>query len=356
MFTFALMAKRKRKKSGTSPGSLIYTGVQRMDSAKVRCAMYNEQQLLQVPVHPDALPLMQDPQLVKWLDVRGLHDVKLIGILGEHYGIHPLAMEDILDINQRPAFQEYDQGLFLNTKALRYDEVKKDVIIEQVAIWVKKGLVVSFQEDEDDLFHPIIERLSNQGGRLRKRGSDYLAYALLDKIVDDYYIVLDKFEEAIEDLETSLNQGAGINVKEQAHYLKRRLLLLRKIIIPMRESVHGLIVDESDIISESTNIYLRDVHNHLTQVMETIETYRDMLMGLQDLYISELSFRMNNVMKVLTVISTIFIPLTFLVGVYGMNFHFMPELSWKYGYFLLWGVMISIAVALLVMFKRKNWL
>jgi magnesium transporter len=350
------MAKRKRKKSGTSPGSLIYTGIQRMDTVKVRCTLYNEHQLQQVVVHPDGLPALDDGHMVKWLDVRGLHDIKLIGVLGERYGIHPLAMEDILDVNQRPAFQEYDQGLFLNTKALRYDEVKKDIIIEQVGIWLKQGLVVSFQEDEDDLFHPIVERLSNQGGRLRKRGSDYLTYALLDKIVDDYYIVLDKIEESIEELEVSLNQEGGIDVKEQAHHLKRRLLLLRKIIIPMRESVHGLTVDESEIISESTNIYLRDVYNHLTQVMETIETYRDMLMGLQDLYISELSFKMNNVMKVLTVISTIFIPLTFLVGVYGMNFHFMPELSWRYGYFILWGVMISIAVALLIMFKKRNWL
>ncbi|MCB0571243.1 MAG: magnesium/cobalt transporter CorA [Phaeodactylibacter sp.] len=349
------MAKKKRK-TGLAPGTLVFTGNKKVEYPNVTLIQYDREGELLESHALDTAPEADDKRHVTWYDVRGLHKVELIESLGNRYGIHPLVMEDILDTQQRPKFEEYEGAFFFIVQALSFDEAELRIKTEQVSFYAGSGFVLTFQEDEADLFPGVRERIQSSHGRLRKRGADYLAYALLDNIVDHYYVVLDQMEEVMNQLEDEILSDPSRKIKSKIHSLKLQSILLRKSVSPLREAISRFSRSESTLIEENTRLYLRDLYDHTIQVMDTIETSRDVVSGLYDLYLSEISFRMNTVMQVLTIISTIFIPLSFLAGVYGMNFDHMPELHLKYGYYLLWGLMIAIALGLVYWFRRKKWL
>jgi magnesium transporter len=293
---------------------------------------------------------------VTWLDIDGVYQTEILAAVAEHANLHPLVVEDIHNTYQRPKAEEYEDYLYIVLKMISWNETAMEVRAEQVSMILGGGFVLSFKEDPGDIFDPIRIRIREGKGRICKSGADYLAYALLDQVVDNYFLVLENLAEQIEELEEELITKPGTATLQSIHHLKRELIFLRKSVWPLREAISNLERGESPLIKTETLIYLRDVYDHTIQVIDTIETFRDMVSGMLDIYLSSVSNRMNEVMKVLTVIATIFIPLTFISGVYGMNFTYMPELQWRWGYFIIWGVMIVTAIGMLIYFKRKGWL
>ena len=352
------MAKPKRKTAGLPPGSIIFTGDRKVERIDLHYLEFNEASIDEQKL--DNLSITDfhepNPEMIQWYDVRGLHDTELITQIGNTFQVHPLVLEDIVDIRQRPKFDEYETGSYLAFRSLKFDAEEKKVDTQQISIFFGMGFILSFQEETDDLFESIRNRLRTARGKIRKRGADYLAYALLDATVDHYFFVLDEMETAIESLEEEILQRPGENSKSKIHQLKQEMLTVRKSVFPLREAINSFSKSDSEFISEESQIFIRDLYDHTIQVIDMVETYRDLLNGLQDLYLSEISFRMNQVMQILTIITTIFVPLSFLAGLYGMNFDHIPELHWKYGYFILLGFMLIISIGLLYYFRRKKWL
>ena len=264
-------------------------------------------------------------------------------------------MEDVAHTFQRPKYEEYENGNFIIFRALSFDREALEVKTEQVAIYFRKGLVVSFQENAADLFEHVRKRVNSGKGKVRSRGADYLTYALIDSVADNYFSVLDEIEECVEQVENDILNNPGQQTKERIHLLKKELLIVRKSVAPLREAVNRFAKSDSELVEENSKMYIRDLYDHTIQITDLVESYRDVLNGLQDLYISEISLRMNQVMQVLTIITTIFVPLSFLAGLYGMNFENIPELHHPSGYFILLGVMGLIALGSLFYFKKKNW-
>jgi magnesium transporter len=293
---------------------------------------------------------------VTWINIDGVHDSSVIEKLGRAFGLHPLIQEDIMTTSQRPKLDELETSIYVVSRMVELGEDGKEIVTEQLSLVFGRNFVLSFQEKPGDMFDPVRDRIRHGKGRIRKLGPDYLAYALLDAVVDHYFVVLETVGERIECLEDELVADPRQETLHAIHALKREMLFFRKSVWPLREVVAALERAESALIQPSTNIFLRDVYDHVIQVIDNVETFRDMLSGMLETYLSSVSNRMNQVMKILTIISTIFIPLTFLVGVYGMNFEHMPELKWKFGYFLVWGIMLTVGVGLVAFFKRKKWL
>lgn len=350
---------RNRKKPGLAPGSVVFTGDKKVDNIQVHYLKYNELIIEDQVFDTHETIAFKQPtnDVIDWYDVRGMHDTRLIEHIGESFNIHPLVLEAIADVNQRPKFEEYENGNFITFKALHFDKEKTKLISEHITLYFKKGLLITFQERDTDLFSDVRHRINSGKIKIRKSGTDYLAFALIDVVVDNYFIVLDGIEDAIETLESNLMDGKQeIESKTKIHELKKELVKVRKSIAPLREAISRFSKSESELIQNDTYAFLRDVYDHTIQIMDMVESYRDMLIGLQDLFITEVSFKMNKIMQLLTIVSTIFIPLTFLAGLYGMNFNNIPELHWKYGYFILLGFMLIIVIALIIFFKRKKWL
>ena len=291
-----------------------------------------------------------------WINIDGLHEVKIIENIGSHFDIHPLVLEDILHTGQRPKTEDFGSYIYIVLKMLYFNEEENEIQDEQLSIILGSNFVISFQERVGDVFNPVRERIRIGRFQIKKRKSDYLAYALIDAVVDNYFIILEKLGEQIEDLEEELLDNPNPKNLETIHSLKRQLISLRKSVWPLREVIGGLERSESPLFHESTGIYLKDVYDHTIQVIDTIETYRDMVSGMLDTYLSNISNRMNEVMKVLTIIATIFIPLTFISGLYGMNFRYMPELEWHWGYPLIMFIMAILAIFMLFYFRKKRWL
>ncbi len=351
------MNKRK-KKSGLPPGTVVFTGRKKVESVVIHYLQYDESTFKESALesHHDIVFSASPDEKVDWYDVRGIHDTELIEFLGKTFQINPLVLEDVSDTHQRPKFDEYKTGSAVVLRAIHFDKTQYKIQSEQVTLYFRKGLLISFQEDATDLFETIRKRIKLGQGRIRTRGSDYLFYALLDVIIDNYLVVLEDIEVEIETLEDRIVVQQDVTVKSSIHKLKRELLLLRKSIAPSREAISKLYRSESPFIEESTSIYLRDLYDHIIHVVDITDSYRDLLNGLQDLYISEVSFKMNQVMQVLTVVATIFIPMTFLAGIYGMNFENMPELKWPYSYYIFWSVIVVTAIVLLYFFRKKRYL
>jgi magnesium transporter len=348
--------KRRSDKAGLPPGALIHIGERHAEEAKIVLCEYDESHLQEKEIHTleGALP-PADRKAVTWVHIDGLQDVHLLEQMGNVFDLHPLTLEDILNTEQRPKSEDHADYLFIVLRLFNED-AGGGLIAEQVSIVFGPNWLISLQEKEGRLFDPIRERLRNEKGRLRKAGADYLAHALLDTIVDGYFVILDKLGEKIENLEEALVGRPSPETLLAIQALKREMIFLRKSVWPLREMIGALGRSDSPLIREPSVIYFRDVYDHAVQVIDTIESYRDMLSGMLDIYLSSISNRMNEIMKVLTIIATVFMPLTFLAGVYGMNFKHMPELEWPWGYFSLWGVMIVIAVFMLIAFRRKKWL
>jgi len=351
------LIKRGRKKVGLSPGTLIHIGDQKIGKVKISLMNYDPEQLLEKELTSieDAFPYKDTPP-VTWINVDGLHDLEIIEAIGRHFGIHPLTLEDIVNTGHRPkaeAFEDYD---YIVLKMLTYDEDQNHVTAEQVSFILGPHYLISFQETEGDVFNFVRERIRKAKGRIRKSGCDYLVYALIDAIVDHYFLVLEKMGEKIELLEEALLDDTQTETLQSIHRLKREMIFFRKQVWPIREILSTLMKEEASLIQETTQIFIRDLYDHTIQVMDTIESFRDVLSGLQDLYLSTVSNRMNEVMKVLTIMATIFIPLTFIAGIYGMNFEYMPELKLPWAYPALWILLITILVFMIFWFKRKKWL
>ncbi|HUU52612.1 MAG TPA: magnesium/cobalt transporter CorA [Candidatus Heimdallarchaeota archaeon] len=357
MFKIDKFIKKRKEKIGSPPGTPVYTGEKKEEAARVTVIDYDEEHFQEKEIsHVDECFGLKDSPSVSWINVDGIHDGEVINAFSENFGLHPLVVEDILHTGQRPKIEDYGEYIFIVFTMLQYDEERRDIIGEQVSLILSDHFVLSFQERPGDIFDLIRERIRNGKGRIRKMGTDYLAYSLVDAVVDHYFVILEKTGERIEELEESLTTNAKPETMQEIHRLKREMLYLRKSIWPLRESISGLEKSESVLIKKSTLKYLRDVYDHTIQIIDTVETFRDMLSGMHDIYLSSISNRMNEIMKVLTIIATIFIPLTFVAGIYGMNFKFMPELDWRWGYPALWLVVVTIVVIMIIFFKRKKWL
>jgi magnesium transporter len=335
----------------------VYIGKRKVDKVKITIIDYDEEQFQEKEVETiDKVFPFSDKSTATWINLDGIHQVDNIEKIGKHFKIHPLVLEDIMNTGQRPKMEDFNNYLFLVLKMLRYDEEENETKTEQVSLILSSNYVISFQESEGDVFDPIRERIRTDRGRIRKMGVDYLAYSLIDAIVDNYFMVLEKIGEKIEDIEDELVKNPTPEVLHTIHHLKRELIFLRKSVWPLREVISRLERWESPLIDKSIDIYLRDVYDHTIQVIDALETFRDMLSGMLDIYLSSVSNRMNEVMKVLTIIATIFIPLTLVAGIYGMNFKYMPELDWFWGYPMVYTVMLAVSAVMLVYFRRKKWL
>lgn len=351
-------SRRRSHKSGLPPGTLVHIGEERKGKAAIQIMDYDGEHFEEKEVRTvaECFPY-RDRSTTTWINVEGVHDLPVIEALGQHFQLHPLILEDIVNTTQRPKMEDFGDYIFIVIKMLSASGPDDEIKVEQASLVLGRNFVISFQEGaEGDVFDHVRERLRGGKGRMRKLGADYLAYALLDVIVDHYFVILEKLGDTIEDLEADVVAEPTTDTIRVIHRMKRELILLRKSVWPLRELIIGLERAESDLFQESTAVYLRDVYDHSIQVIDTIETYREMLSGMLDIYLSSVSNRMNAVMKVLTVIATIFMPLTFLAGVYGMNFKYMPELQWRFGYPAVWLAMVVVGGVMLAYFRRKKWL
>ncbi len=351
-------ARRRSSKTGLPPGTLVHIGRDREKAARISVVSYSETSIEEKEhVKVEACVPYRDAPGTVWVNLEGIHDVAILEKLGGCFGLHPLVMEDILNTEQRTKVEDYTDYLYLVLKMLRFDAAADAVRSEQISLVLGRNYVLSFQEGiDDDAFVSVRDRIRHEGGRIRKAGADFLAYSLIDTVVDNYFTVLEQLGERIEALEEELISAATPVTLQKIHRLKRELIMIRKSVWPLREVIGALERGDSPLVQDATRLYLRDVYDHTVQVIETIETYRDMVSGMLDIYLSSMSNRLNAIMKVLTVIATIFMPLTFIAGVYGMNFRYMPELQWRYGYLFVWMIMILIGLAMFLYFRRKRWL
>ena len=346
---------RKNSNIGLPPGTLVYNGKVTAERVKITLIEYNETEFFEKEFF-DLSECMSHvkPNMVKWINVEGIHKTELIETIGKRYDIHPLTLEDIVHIDQRSKFEEYDNYVLSIMKMISFDT---EVHAEQLSLILLDQTVISFQEPHGgDAFDIIRNRLRQGKGRVRKLEADYLFYALIDAVVDSYFHVIEKIGDAVEDIEEEIMNNAKKNSLIKLYELKRELIFLRKQVWPMRDMINNMIRSESDFISKNTHIFLRDLLDHSTRIIDTVETYRDLLSGIMDVYLSNNSNRMNEVMKVLTIMSSIFIPVTFVAGVYGMNFEFMPELKSPFGYAATWGVMLTMMIGQIIYFRRKKWM
>jgi len=351
-----LFPRKASRKVGLSPGTLVHIGEQKVEKTLLQVLLYDEHTLEEKTMESveEAFSFRDRPG-VTWINVDGLQDVDIIEKLGNHFDLHPLALEDILNTQHRPKLDDFEEYALLVCKMISWEVEKSELRVEQVSMVLGKNYLITFQEAGGDVFDPVRDRIRKAKGRIRRMGADYLGYALLDAIVDNYFVVLEYMGEEIESLEEDILGDPGPEILHAIHRLKRELIVLRKSVWPLREIIAALEKEESRLVNKKTVVFLRDVSDHTIQVIDTVGTFRDMVTGMLDVYLSSLSNRMNQVMKVLTIIATIFIPLTFIAGIYGMNFENMPELKWPMGYPLVWLIMVVIALCMLVFFKRRKW-
>lgn len=349
---------KHKAKLGLSPGSLIFTGIQKMSNADITLMQYNEgNAIVSKPGSiTEAIRLMEAFDGNSWVNIDGLHDVALIEEICVHLGVHKLSMEDIVSVNQRPKIEEHAGYLHLAVKMLTWAEGKQDISYEQVSFLLLGKFLVTFQEKTGDAFDFVRQRITENKGMIRKKSADYLLYALLDSIVDYYFVVLEGIGEQLTDIETELMDNPAQSSLSKIHVARKEMLNIRRSIYPLREVVSRLEKIEEPMLSSGLSIYIRDLYDHTLRVMETIESFRDTVSGLLDLYMNSVSNRMNEIMKVLTIIATIFIPLTFIAGIYGMNFDHMPELHWRYSYYAAWALMILIFLGMICYFRKRKWL
>lgn len=350
------MSGTRVEQTGAPPGSLSYIGGKPAAAVQMRLFDYNVAGYDEQPVTDlrAVAPVWNGPR-VTWLDIDGLSDVAMIRQCGELFGLHPLVLEDILHTDQRPKIEDHGESLFIVVKMLRYDVPTDTIVTEQVSMIVTTSGVITFQEMPGDVLDPIRERIRHTKGRVRQAGADYLAYAILDAIVDHYFLILEHVSGRCEKLENEVMGAFSAHSMMQIHHLRQELVCLRRAAWPLRDVAAQLDRDESALVQSATRPYVRDLYDHCVRVIEGVEAERDLLASLQEMHLSNASFKLNEVMKILTIISTIFIPLTFVVGIYGMNFDHMPELRWSYGYPLVMAIMTGLALGMFGYFRRRGW-
>jgi magnesium transporter len=351
------LIKKVSRKAGLSPGSLVHVGTKKMEEVRITITDYDRENLEEREAGSveECFPFKDKPS-VTWMNLDGLHDPKVIEAIGSHYNLHPLLMEDVLNTDQRPKMEDFGEHIFFVMKMIDYDRTSGEILSEQFSMVLGQNYIISFQERVGDVFDGIRERIRSSKGRIRKMGADYLAYALIDALVDRYFSVLEHLGDKMESMEDELMSHGSPEMLQKIYHLKRDLVFLRKSIWPLREVTSGMQRAESELIGEDTDVFLRDVYDHTIQIIDTVESFRDVISGMHDTYLSNISNRMNEVMKVLTIFATIFIPLTFIAGIYGMNFEHMPELAWRWSYLFFWVVALAVGIGMFVSFKRRKWL
>ena len=353
----ARLVKNRSTKRGLPPGTLKHIGRRAVDTSVVEVIEYDQSGCKEHhPATAGECGQFRDSSGVAWISVAGVHDLELVEEIGGCFGVHLLALEDAVNTAQRPKFDDYGDHVFLTLKTLRFDAAAGEVSAEHVGLAMGEGFVLSFSEGRNEALESVRERIREGKGRLREAGSDYLFYALMDAILDDYFDVLEALGEQAEALQDQVLASAGPEMLRKIHALKQEMAFLRKCTWPLRDVIGELRRGECAVIHKHLAVYLRDLHDHVAQIIDTVEIYRDMISGMIDLHLSSASNRMNEVMKTLTVVATIFIPLTFIAGVYGMNFKHMPELGWSWSYLAVWGVMAALAAGMLFYIKKKGWL
>jgi magnesium transporter len=347
----------KRKAQNQIPGQVTYTGKKQLAIAKLDIIDYSKTDYVTFTTENiQDISKFDSSEHVTWINVDGLSNTDQIEELGEYFDLHPLIQEDIVTTTQRPKIDEYEDYFFIVFKMLHYND-NAEFVNEHVSMVVGKDYVITLQEADGDVFDGVRERIKNDKGRIRNSGADYLMFALLDAVVDNYFTVMETLSDKLELLEDQLfEEKIYKEISQDIQDLKREVLRIRRAVVPLREVINRLEKIDSDLIDERTTHYIRDLYDHIIQVAENVDLYREMIWGLMDMYMSTISNKMNEVMKVLTIMASIFIPLTFMAGIYGMNFENIPELKYKYGYFYLWGLMILVFLGMLWYFKRKKWL
>ncbi|WP_220463437.1 magnesium/cobalt transporter CorA, partial [Nitrosopumilus sp. b1] len=341
---------------GLQPGALVHVGEKLVEEVSFQQIEYDKDNFIKKDFDKveDCLNTLDNP-LVSWTNITGIHDSDVIKKIGDYYKLHVLIQADIMNTELRPKIDNQNDHIFLIIK-LPHVLPNGKLFMEQISLIVGKNFVISFQETKDDVFDPIRDRIEKSIGTIRQRGSDYLAYAIVDAIIDHYYVILESIGAQSEDLEEELMANPGPKTLQTIHLLKREMVILRKSIWPMREVIDGFERMESDLIDSRTKRYLRDVYSHTVQVMDNIEGLRDMVGGMLDTYLSSVGNKMNEIMKTLTIIASIFIPITFIAGLYGTNFVYVPELTWEGSYFAMLGVMAVVVIIMVAWFRKKEWL
>ena len=348
--------KQNKNKISTPPGTVSYTGEKSEEPIEIVLVEYNLQEFNKSELTSiEGFIKKRDSKKNNWLIITGIHQEEQIERLGKSLKIHPLVMEDIVNIFERVKVEFFEDSVFAILKEFKID-IEESLEENHICLVYFQGLVLTFIDEKTNIFEPIIERIKGKRGRIRNSGADFLFYAIIDTIVDNYFLTLESFSERIEATEEQLVSNPTEELLFNIHKLKSDIIQIRKNITPFREIINSIIRGDSKLIKETNIVYYRDIYDHIIRIIETLESDRDMVSGLLDIYLSSVSNKMNEIMKVLTIIATIFIPLTFIAGVYGMNFQNMPELAWKYGYLGIWIVMICIFIGLIVYFKRKKWL
>ena len=350
-------SSRAANKTGLAPGTIVYVGNKAKKDLFIDVFDYNKDYLDEKQLkNIEEAFTYENKETITWINVNGLNHVNEIEKLGKDFELHPLIIEDIANTKQRPKLEEHEEYIFVVLKMLYFDQ-EQNLKFENISFIQGSNYVLSFQEADGDVFDSVRERLRNSKGRVRSQGADYLLYALMDAIVDNYFNLMEVMGEKIEELEENLFEEKSNNdLIQEIHNLKREILRIRRAVYPLREVVNRMDKVEASLVTEKTQLYLRDLYDHVIQVSESIDIQRELIWSLMDMYMTTISNRMNEVMKVLTIMATIFIPLTFIAGVYGMNFENIPELKFQYGYFVLWGVMVVVFLGMLYYFKRREWL
>lgn len=349
--------KKVTHKSGSPPGSLVHTGERKIEKARISIIDYDKENysITEDTTIDKSAEYLNRPTTT-WIKVAGLHDDNIMAEFCERFGFHSLTLEDVMNTGQRVKLESFEDYTLIIVKAIYFIDNTEDMVEEQLSLIFGDGFIVTFQENDDDLLTPLVDRIKSNRGFIRKMGADYLAYATIDTIVDGYYSILDMIAERVEGLEKELIKNPDMKILNEINRLKTDTSLLYKSIWPLRAILSKFEAGGAKYISKSTAVFIRDVYDHTLQILEITQSFNEMLTGMMEIYMSSVSNRMNEIMKVLTIIATIFIPLSFITGIYGMNFKFMPELKWKLGYLSVWGVFILVALGMLLYFKRKGWI
>ena len=349
--------KRRAKKAGMPPGSLVYLGDKQDAGTKITLFDYVDGHCTEREIaHVDECAPYKESNTVTWINIDGIQNIDVLEKIGKQYDLHSLVMEDILNTDQRPKVEDHDRYLYVVLKMLSYNDAEQEIAIEQLSLVLGENFVLSFQDKPGDVLDPLRERIRHAQGRIRKLGADYLLYAIMDEVVDHYFTVMEKLGEKVEQVEDIVAVRPKQDTLQQIHRLKREMIMLRKVVWPLRELVSTLLHDSTPLLKETTAIYFRDLHDHIAQIIDGVEAYRDMLSGMLDVYLSIMSNRTNGVMKVMALFSAIFMPLTVITGIFGMNFKDFPELEWRYGFQGTVILMVVLAVGMIIFFRRKNWL
>lgn len=349
-------SEQAKRTIGQAPGTLVYTGNKNQSKVLLEVFSYNKTSIEEKSGESLVdVTSIESADKTNWLNIDGLNNIELINEIGKAYNLHPLLLEDVLHVDQRPKTEDFGDYIFFTIKMF-HSVTDLGIEYEHVSFVLGKNIVISFQEKPKDVFDLIRDRLRNSFGRIREKGADYLFYRFIDTIIDNYFLVLDQIAEKIEALEDEVMEDPTTKTLQKLQKVRKELIYLRRSIYPLRESINTILKSENHLMKKETERFFMDVYDHTIQVIESLETYRDLLSGIMDLYMNTASNKMNEIMKVLTIVSTIFIPLTFIAGIYGMNFQYIPELEYKWGYPIIWILMIVIAIIMLILFKRKKWL